>query len=104
LLDVLDRELEIRGHKFCRYADDCNIYVKSERAGRRVMESIREFIKNRLRLRINSEKSTVANPAERKFLGFTSYNKTDGTVGIKLSVKSRANMNIMNGLRALINI
>jgi len=89
MLDVLDNELEKRGHKFCRYADDCNIYVRSERAGKRVIKSVRKFIENRLRLRINHEKSAVANPADRKFLGFTSYTKTDGTIGIKLSVKSR---------------
>jgi group II intron reverse transcriptase/maturase len=94
MLDVLDRELEKRGHKFCRYADDCNIYVKSERAGQRVIESIRKFIESRLRLRINKEKSAVANPTERKFLGFSCYNKTDGTVGIKLSVKSRVRLKI----------
>lgn len=89
MLDVLDDELEKRGHKFCRYADDCNIYVRSERAGKRVIKSVRKFIENRLRLRINAEKSAVANPADCKFLGFTSYTKTDGTIGIKLSVKSR---------------
>lgn len=89
MLDVLDRELEKRGHRFCRYADDCNIYVKSERAGKRVIRSVRKFIESRLRLRINEEKSAVADPADRKFLGFTSYTKTDGTIGIKLSVKSK---------------
>jgi len=89
MLDVLDRELEKRGHRFCRYADDCNIYVKSERAGKRVIRSVRKFIERRLRLRINEEKSAVADPADRKFLGFTTYTKTDGTIGIKLSVKSR---------------
>src|SRR5205823_151551 len=71
VLDELDRELEKRGHKFARYADDCNIYVRSERAGRRVMESLRRLITSRLRLRINEGKSAVARPHERKFLGFT---------------------------------
>ena len=65
------------------------IYVRSERAGKRVIESVRKFIENRLRLRINDEKSAVANPADRKFPGFTNYTQTDGTIGIKLSVKSK---------------
>jgi RNA-directed DNA polymerase len=71
VLDELDQELEKRGHKFVRYADDCNIYVRSEQAGRRVMESLRRFITAKLRLRINENKSAVARPQERKFLGFT---------------------------------
>ena len=71
VLDELDRELERRGHCFVRYADDCNIYVRSERAGRRVMESVTRFIVKRLRLKVNSEKSAVAKPQQRKFLGFS---------------------------------
>jgi len=71
VLDELDWELSKRGHKFVRYADDCNIYVKSERAGKRVMESIGRFIEKKLRLRINHGKSAVAKPEERHFLGFT---------------------------------
>jgi hypothetical protein len=71
VLDELDWELSERGHKFVRYADDCNIYVKSERAGKRVMESIGRFIEKKLRLRINHGKSAVAKPEERHFLGFT---------------------------------
>ena len=71
VLDELDRELERRGHRFVRYADDCNIYVRSERAGRRVMDSITGFITRKLRLRVNSQKSAVARPRERKFLGFS---------------------------------
>jgi len=71
VLDELDRELERRGHRFVRYADDCNIYVRSPRAGERVMESITRFITERLKLRVNSEKSAVALPQERKFLGFS---------------------------------
>lgn len=71
VLDELDEELEKRGHKFARYADDCNIYVRSERAGKRVMESLRRFITTRLRLRINESKSAVAQPHVRKFLGFS---------------------------------
>jgi RNA-directed DNA polymerase len=71
VLDELDRELEKRGHKFVRYADDCNIYVKSERAGRRVMNSLRRLITSRLRLKVNENKSAVAKPYQRKFLGFS---------------------------------
>jgi RNA-directed DNA polymerase len=71
LLDELDRELERRGHRFVRYADDCNIYVRSERAGQRVMESITRFIAQRLKLKVNEAKSAVARPQDRKFLGFS---------------------------------
>ena len=71
LLDELDKELERRGHKFCRYADDCNIYVQSESAGERVMKSITSFLDRRLRLQVNAEKSAVARPWERKFLGYS---------------------------------
>src|SRR5262249_47511018 len=71
VLDELDRELERRGHRFVRYADDCNIYVRSERAGRRVMASLTRFIERRLKLQINAEKSAVARPWQRSFLGFT---------------------------------
>jgi len=69
-LDDLDRELERRGHRFVRYADDCNIYVRSERAGHRVMESIKQYLGRKLRLRINEKKSAVAPVDQRKFLGF----------------------------------
>src|SRR6266498_3570634 len=71
VLDELDRELEHRGHRFARYADDCNIYVRSERAGQRVMESISRFITEKLKLKVNEAKSAVARPQERKFLGFS---------------------------------
>ncbi len=71
VLDELDRELERRGHRFVRYADDCNIYVRSERAGRRVMGSITRFITRKLKLKVNGSKSAVARPKERQFLGFT---------------------------------
>jgi RNA-directed DNA polymerase len=70
LLDDLDRELTRRGLRFCRYADDCNIYVRSRRAGERVMTSIRWFVTTRLRLTVNEAKSAVARPGDRKFLGF----------------------------------
>jgi len=71
VLDELDRELEHRGHRFVRYADDCNIYVRSERAGQRVMESITRFITIKLKLKVNEAKSAVARPQKRKFLGFS---------------------------------
>src|SRR5437899_12865639 len=69
VLDDLDKELAKRGHKFCRYADDCNIYVQSKAAGERVLSSVSEFLEQKLRLRVNREKSAVAFVLERKFLG-----------------------------------
>ena len=81
LLDELDKELERRGHKFCRYADDCNIYVRSERAGKRVMDSVENFLSRRLRLKVNRGKSAVAKPQDRQFLGFSF------TSGRKLKIK-----------------
>src|SRR5882724_2378098 len=74
VLDELDQELERRGHRFVRYADDCNIYVRSERAGQRVMESITRLLTTKLRLRVNREKRAVARPWQRKFLGFSFTN------------------------------
>jgi RNA-directed DNA polymerase len=71
LLDELDKELEQRGHRFVRYADDCNIYVCSRRAGERVLDSTERFLKKRLRLTVNREKSAVDRPWKRKFLGYT---------------------------------
>jgi RNA-directed DNA polymerase len=69
MLDDLDKELEKRGHRFCRYADDCNIYVQSQKAGERVMESVTKFLEEKLKLRVNRLKSAVAHVSERKFLG-----------------------------------
>jgi RNA-directed DNA polymerase len=71
LLDDLDKELERRGSAFCRYADDCNIYVHSERAGERVMASITAYLRGKLKLKVNEKKSAVARPWTRKFLGYT---------------------------------
>jgi RNA-directed DNA polymerase len=71
VLDELDKELEKRGHKFVRYADDCNIYVKSKRAGERTMASVKRFIEGKLRLKVNEKKSAVDRPWKRKFLGFS---------------------------------
>ena len=71
LLDDLDKELERRGHWFCRYADDCNIYVKTRRAGERVLASITRYLERRLKLKVNNEKSAVDRPWKRKFLGYS---------------------------------
>jgi len=71
LLDELDKELERRGHAFCRYADDCNIYVRSKRAGERVLASITRFLEKRIKLKVNQEKSGVDRPWKRKFLGYS---------------------------------
>jgi len=71
LLNDLDKELERRGHKFCRYADDCNIYVKSEKAGQRVLASITKYLENTLKLKVNQKKSGVGRPWQRKFLGYS---------------------------------
>jgi RNA-directed DNA polymerase len=71
MLDVLDRELERRGHRFARYADDCNIYVRSRRAGERVMATVQRFLARRLKLKVNAAKSAVDPPSRRKFLGFS---------------------------------
>jgi RNA-directed DNA polymerase len=77
LLDELDRELQRRNLHFVRFADDCNIYVKSERAGQRVMDSITRFLAKKLRLKVNKEKSAVGKPSARKFLGFRFLKETD---------------------------
>jgi RNA-directed DNA polymerase len=87
MLHELDRELERRGHRFCRYADDCNIYVKSKKAGNRVMESVSQFIEKRLKLKINREKSAVDYPTNRKFLGFSFY-YVQGMIRIRVHSKS----------------
>jgi RNA-directed DNA polymerase len=71
LLDDLDKELERRGHVFCRYADDCNIYVRSRRAGERVLKSIADFLECKLKLQVNQEKSAVDRPWKRTFLGYS---------------------------------
>ena len=88
VLDELDRELEQRGHRFVRYADDCNIYVRSEKAGQRVKASITAFITRRLRLRVNEAKSAVAKPKTRHFLGYRLCRKATGEVEVLLSERS----------------
>lgn len=82
ILDVLDKELEGRGHKFVRYADDCNIYVRSKKAGIRTMEGITIFIEKRLSLKVNQEKSAVDRPWNRKFLGFSFTNRREPKIRI----------------------
>ena len=90
VLDELDRELARRGHRFVRYADDCNIYVRSERAGQRVMASVTDFIEGRMRLQVNAAKSAVARPEERHFLGFRlRCEPLDGAVEVLLSKRSK---------------
>jgi len=87
MLDDLDKELEKRGHKFVRYADDCNIYVKTRRAGERVMESVKEFLEKKLKLKVNSKKSKVDRATRVKFLGFSFY-KRKGEVLIRVAGRS----------------
>ncbi len=82
MLDDLDKELEKRGHRFVRYADDCNIYVKSKRAGERVMEGVRRFVEGKLKLRVNEEKSAVDRPWKRKFLGFSFTNRKEPRIRV----------------------
>jgi RNA-directed DNA polymerase len=90
VLDELDQELARRGHRFVRYADDCNIYVRSERAGKRVMASVVSFIERRLRLRVNAAKSAVARPEERHFVGFRLRREPlEGEVEVLLSKRSK---------------
>ena len=90
VLDELDHELARRNHRFVRYADDCNIYVRSERAGQRVMASVVRFIEGRLRLKVNAAKSAVARPEGRHFLGFRLWREPkEGTVEVLLSERSK---------------
>jgi RNA-directed DNA polymerase len=92
VLDELDRELARRGHRFVRYADDCNVYVRSERAGQRVIASLTCFIEGRLRLKVNESKSAVARPEDRHFLGFRlRLDPRSGTVEVLLSERSKRN-------------
>ena len=95
VLDELDQELARRGHRFVRYADDANIYVRSERAGQRVMASVKSFIERRLRLKINEAKSAVARPEERHFVGFRLRREPlDGSVEVLLSKRSKERVEV----------
>jgi group II intron reverse transcriptase/maturase len=87
MIDEVDKELESRGHKFCRFADDCNIYVRSRKAGNRVLNKIKKIIKNDLKLKVNEEKSAVDLVSRRKFLGFTFY-FSKGGAKIRIHPKS----------------
>ena len=88
-LDELDKELESRDHKFCRYADDCNIYVKSPRSGERVLESITRFLSKRLKLKVNESKSGVDYAHRRKFLGFSFTSESETRIRISKSSLKR---------------
>lgn len=98
LLTDLDRELESREHKFCRYADDCNIYVRSEKAGQRVLESITQYLEKKLKLRVNRDKSGVGEASQRKFLGYTVYYGKDA---VHLKVAPAALARLKGDLKAL---
>ncbi|MBE95213.1 MAG: group II intron reverse transcriptase/maturase [Marinobacter sp.] len=99
LLTELDRELERRGHRFCRYADDCNIYVSSKRAGERVMASMTHFLETRLRLKVNTDKSAVDRPWRRSFLGYSvSWHKRQ----VRLRIAPKSLKAFMTKLRRLL--
>jgi group II intron reverse transcriptase/maturase len=98
LLDDLDKELERRGHRFVRYADDCNLYVQSQRAGERVLDSVQRFLEQKLKLKVNQKKSAVARAGKRKFLGF-SLLKRSGRVDVR--VASQALDRLKDKLRPL---
>jgi group II intron reverse transcriptase/maturase len=100
VLSELDDELSRRAHRFVRYADDCNIYVRSERAGQRVMASIERFIERRLRLKVNRSKSAVARPETRHFLGYRLHLQASGKVEILLS--ERSNKRLRERVRELV--
>jgi len=98
VLNELDKELEKRGHRFCRYADDCNIYVRTPRAGERVMQSVTRFIESQLRLTVNQGKSAVDKPSRRQFLSFSFYwNKA----GAQICIAAKAKKRLKDKMRAL---
>lgn len=98
LLDDLDKELEKRGHRFVRYADDCNVYVRSERAGQRVMETVVGYLETRLKLKVNRAKSGVARPKDRKFLGFRLFKRAGE---IRIGLASRTQKRVKQRIREL---
>ena len=100
VLDELDRELSRRGYRFVRYADDCNIYVRSERAGLRVMDSVTRFIEGRLRLKVNRDKSAVARPEQRHFLGFRLRRRPGGN-STEVWLSKRSKQRIYEKVRVL---
>jgi len=97
LLTDLDRELEARNLSFCRYADDCNIYVSSQRAGRRIMEGVKEFLANRLKLTVNESKSAVERPWKRKFLGYS----VTAQQASKIRIAKQSIQRLMDAVRQL---
>lgn len=99
LLDDLDKELERRGHAFCRYADDCNIYVATNRAGERVMASVTRFLSERLKLTVNAAKSAVDRPWKRTFLGFTMTNHKEPRLRVAPKSVDRFKGNLKATLR-----
>ena len=99
LLDDFDKELESRGHSFCRYADDCNIYVSSQRAGERVLASITRFLERKLKLKINQEKSAVARPWKRKFLGYSMTINRAAKIKVAPASVKRFKKNIRESVR-----
>ena len=88
MLDDLDRELEQRGHKFVRYADDCNIYVKTQRAGERVLESVKDYLEKKLKLKVNQKKSKVEKATKAKFLGFSFFWRK-GELCIRIAARTK---------------
>jgi group II intron reverse transcriptase/maturase len=96
MLDEMDKELEKRGHKFCRYADDCNIYVRSRKAAERTMRSVTEFLEGPLKLKVNREKSAIDRPWKRKFLGFSFYH---GREGIRIRVHPKSIKRVREKIR-----
>lgn len=100
LLDELDKELERRGHKFCGYADDTNIYVKSRRAEERALKSITKFLEQKLKLKINVKKSAVSSPTKRKFLGYSFYY---GKGEIKFRVHDKSYEKLKDKIRKITN-
>jgi RNA-directed DNA polymerase len=99
LLDALDKELERRGRRFCRYADDCNIYVKSKAAGEQVMQSITRFLAKKLRLKVNKEKSAVDRPENRKFLGYSMTNNQKPKLKVSRNSVKRAKARVKEIIR-----
>jgi RNA-directed DNA polymerase len=99
LLDELDKELEQRGHAFARYADDCNIYVQSQQAGQRVLDSVERFLNKRLRLKVNREKSAVDRPWKRKFLGYSVTHHRNPKLKVASESKKRMKGNLRQRLR-----
>ena len=97
LLDDLDKELEKRGHRFVRYADDCNIYVRSQRAGERVLESTSQYLSKKLKLRVNAKKSAVDLVSNRSFLGYRLF--TDGSLGLPSQTITRFKDNVRQRTR-----